>query len=78
SVLGTTNRFNVINPAGNLLNERALQYQVGLTFSPFEKVELSAQWEQGVLADAPYMGITQSIGSDRHFGTLVCGMKVTW
>ncbi|WBP10200.1 hypothetical protein O9165_00690, partial [Treponema pallidum] len=30
------------------------------------------------LADAPYMGITQSIGSDRHFGTLVCGMKVTW
>ncbi|WP_252722009.1 major outer sheath C-terminal domain-containing protein, partial [Treponema pallidum] len=78
SVLGTTNRFNIINAAGNLLNERALQYQVGLTFSPFEKVELSAQWEQGVLADAPYMGITQSIGSDRHFGTLVCGMKVTW
>ncbi|QCP96409.1 Tpr protein C [Treponema pallidum subsp. pallidum] len=78
SVLGTTNRFNIINAAGNLLNERALQYQVGLTFSPFEKVELSAQWEQGVLSDVPYMGIAESIWSERHFGTLVCGMKVTW
>ncbi|AFU66611.1 hypothetical protein KEB26_03095 [Treponema pallidum] len=78
SVLGTTNRFNVINPAYTLLNERALQYQVGLTFSPFEKVELSAQWEQGVLADAPYMGIAESMWSERYFGTFICGVKVVW
>ncbi|WP_435372806.1 major outer sheath C-terminal domain-containing protein, partial [Treponema pallidum] len=26
----------------------------------------------------PYMGIAESIWSERHFGTLVCGMKVTW
>ncbi len=77
-MLGTTNRFNTINAAGNLVNERALQYQVGLTFSPFEKVELSAQWEQGVLSDVPYMGIAESMWSERYFGTFICGVKVTW
>ncbi|QUL27341.1 hypothetical protein KEA62_00670 [Treponema pallidum] len=78
SVLWATNRFNHNQSGDALLREHALQYQVGLTFSPFEKVELSAQWEQGVLSDVPYMGIAESIWSERHFGTLVCGMKVTW
>ncbi|WP_175608913.1 major outer sheath C-terminal domain-containing protein, partial [Treponema pallidum] len=42
------------------------------------KVEFDARWEQGRLATAPYMLITEDISSDKHFGTFVCGLKIAW
>ncbi|QUJ40109.1 major outer sheath N-terminal domain-containing protein [Treponema pallidum] len=76
-VYGTTNRFNT-DKANNLLREKAMQYHVGFTVSPIEKVEFDARWEQGRLATAPYMLITEDISSDKHFGTFVCGLKIAW
>lgn len=76
-VYGTTNRFNTDN-ASNLLCEKAMQYHVGFTVSPIEKVEFDARWEQGRLTTSPYMLITEDISSDKHFGTFVCGLKIAW
>ncbi|WP_333760509.1 major outer sheath C-terminal domain-containing protein, partial [Treponema paraluiscuniculi] len=33
---------------------------------------------QGVLSDVPYMGIAESMWSERYFGTFICGVKVVW
>ncbi|ADD72717.1 hypothetical protein OSA68_03555 [Treponema pallidum] len=78
AVYGTTNRFNYNLKTENLVHERCVQYQVGLTLSPIEKVTLHAQWEQGQLEPTPYMVITETVTSRRYFGTFVCGMTINW
>jgi major outer sheath protein len=57
----------------------ALAYDVGVKFSPVEKVEVQAKWNQGTTKKNKYAGIIdKSALNGGHYGTFVLSLKVSY
>lgn len=56
-----------------------LAYDVGVTYSPVEKVEVTAKWSQGTTKKNEYAGIIEksAIGLE-HYGAFVLSLKVSY
>ena len=56
-----------------------LAYDVGVTYSPVEKVEVQAKWNQGTTKKNKYEGIIdKSALKGGHYGTFVLSLKVSY
>lgn len=72
------------NPLGKAMGwgtpSVGLAYELGLTYSPVEKVEVTAKWTHGTLAKNRYRSAigTSAIGKNGHNGRFVLSLKLTY
>ena len=57
----------------------ALAYDLGVTFSPVEKVEVQAKWNQGTIKQNEYVSVidASALGGG-HYGTFVLSLTVKY
>ncbi|NVP25699.1 major outer sheath C-terminal domain-containing protein [Treponema phagedenis] len=53
-------------------------YNVGLTFSPLERLELTADWEQGKVVKNKHEGFIEKSAGKEHNGRFKLGCKVSF
>lgn len=84
-VYGETNHYK--NKTDEKLKKTyfGIAYNVGLTFSPVEKAEITAEWSHGKLAANSYEGgtrgqymISDPANNKCHNGTFTLGLKLMW